>query len=99
MSQLQARLGPGLQHLLQVREHRLSTLAARLQALDPTAVLARGYSLVTTANGQVVRHPAQVRPGDALHVRLAEGQLHVRVNPPEPQQQALPLDLPKTDGA
>lgn len=99
LSQLQSRLSPSLQRQLQSREHRLNTLAARLQALDPAAVLARGYSLVTTASGQVVRHPGQVRAGDALHIQLAEGQLQARVSPPAPQQQALPLELPKTDGA
>lgn len=48
---------------------------ARVVALSPHATLARGYAVVQTTGGAVVRDPAQVASGAALRVRLAEGEL------------------------
>jgi exodeoxyribonuclease VII large subunit len=52
---------------------RLRGEGLRLTALDPSRVLARGYAIVATADGAVVHSVAQVTPGDALRVRVAEG--------------------------
>jgi exodeoxyribonuclease VII large subunit len=49
----------------------VATVAASLQALSPLHVLARGYSVTQTADGRVVRTPADVRPGDRLTTRGA----------------------------
>lgn len=48
---------------------------ARVVALSPHATLARGYAVVQTTGGAVLRDPAQVASGAALRVRLAEGEL------------------------
>jgi exodeoxyribonuclease VII large subunit len=54
--------------------------AARLQALSPLNVLARGYSLTRTADGARIIHSAsQVRPGDRVEVLLAAGRLLAEV--------------------
>jgi exodeoxyribonuclease VII large subunit len=57
-------------------EQRLA-FVARLQAhlhhLDPRQVLERGYAIVSTAQGQIVRSSAQVRPGDAVAMEFAQG--------------------------
>ena len=58
---------------------RLEAAAARLQALSPTAVLERGYSILTTMDGAVVRRSADAQPGQLLRARLREGELGVRV--------------------
>jgi exodeoxyribonuclease VII large subunit len=58
---------------------RLQTLAARLHALDPQAVLARGYALATDANGRVVFDSARLRPGDSLQLRFARGRAQASV--------------------
>ena len=56
---------------------------ARLRALSPAATLERGYAIVQrTADGQVLRDPASVQPGDDLRVRLARGELGARVTSP-----------------
>jgi exodeoxyribonuclease VII large subunit len=52
---------------------RLRGEGLRLTALDPSRVLARGYAIVATADGAVVHSVAQVMPGDALRVRVADG--------------------------
>jgi exodeoxyribonuclease VII large subunit len=52
---------------------RLRGEGLRLTALDPSRVLARGYAIVATVDGAVVYSAAQVTPGDALRVRVADG--------------------------
>lgn len=59
---------------------RLTSRSARLGALDPTAILQRGYAIVTDANARVISSADQVKPEDLLHVQLAKGLLDVRVN-------------------
>jgi exodeoxyribonuclease VII large subunit len=64
---------------------RLSALAGRLDSLSPLAVLSRGYALVRRADdAAIVRAPGDVAPGDALSIRLAEGELRARAEGPEP---------------
>ena len=50
---------------------------ARVVALSPQATLDRGYAVVQRSGGAVVRDAAEVVLGEALRVRLAEGELHV----------------------
>jgi exodeoxyribonuclease VII large subunit len=80
--QLQRRasaLASGARHLLHGRQARLQTLAARLQALDPRAVLARGYALATDADGRVVTDASRLAAGDLLRLRFARGGARTRV--------------------
>ncbi|MBK7950334.1 MAG: exodeoxyribonuclease VII large subunit [Deltaproteobacteria bacterium] len=54
--------------------------AARLDALSPLGVLARGYALVRRArDGRIVRSALDVAPAERLDIRLAEGRLVARV--------------------
>jgi exodeoxyribonuclease VII large subunit len=57
---------------LERRAARLDTLHAKLGALSPFATLERGYAIVHRGD-DVVRSPGQVRSGDAIDVRVAEG--------------------------
>jgi exodeoxyribonuclease VII large subunit len=58
---------------------RLDPLRARLEALSPLQVLQRGYAVVQTPDGAVVRSPADAPAGEAILVRLLEGRLRARV--------------------
>jgi exodeoxyribonuclease VII large subunit len=53
--------------------------AASLAALGPYATLERGYAIVRDPLGGVVRDAATQQPGAPLSVRLARGELDVRV--------------------
>ena len=57
-------------------EHRrgLDRLAGKIESLSPLGVLARGYSLTQDARGRVVRSAKQLKPGDAVTLRFAQGQ-------------------------
>ena len=76
---LQAHLPQIMQRSLVQRRERLERAALRLSLLNPQLVLRRGYALLTDAQGQPVMRPAQVRPGEAVHARLAEGELDLTV--------------------
>jgi len=54
---------------------------ARLIALSPAATLRRGYAIVQSADGAVVRSAAQVEPGDPLTLRFADDELGVTAGP------------------
>ena len=55
----------------------LSHTRARVVALSPQATLDRGYAVVQTPDGVVVRNAALVVLGERLRVRLATGELSV----------------------
>ena len=57
----------------------LRGLARSLEATSPLATIARGYSITTREDGQVIRNVADVAPGDPLLVRVSDGTLPVQV--------------------
>ncbi|MBR1682750.1 MAG: exodeoxyribonuclease VII large subunit [Bacteroidaceae bacterium] len=77
---LQTRLSQASQLRLQSARFRLQTLDTRLAALDPVLLLRRGYSLTYTSDGRLLRSVADVRSGDTLTTRLADGTLEATVN-------------------
>ena len=48
-------------------------LGAALDAMSPLRVLTRGYSLAEDGNGALIKSAAQLRPGDRVRLRFAEG--------------------------
>ena len=63
---------------LKSNQQRVQSAAQRLQAYSPVAVLERGYAIVTTLNGVIVRDSSQVADGDTLDVQLARGRLRAK---------------------
>jgi exodeoxyribonuclease VII large subunit len=63
-------------HLLQLRRERLTGASARLDALNPLAVLERGYAVVRR-DGRLVRSVSQVSCDDRLAVRVSDGEFDV----------------------
>jgi exodeoxyribonuclease VII large subunit len=75
------RLARAAKQALAEARRRLEAQAARLEALSPLKVLARGYSLTRrAADGAVVRSPADVRPGDRLRIQVQHGEVAARVD-------------------
>jgi exodeoxyribonuclease VII large subunit len=67
------------QHLALESAH-LAGMGSRLEALNPQAVLRRGFAVVTRPeDGKVVLTARQAPGGSDLHVRLSEGSLDVKV--------------------
>lgn len=64
---------------LDLTAERLKGLENKLLALNPMAVLRRGYAVVTKDKKVVVSN-SQVQEGDALHVRVRDGEFDARVS-------------------
>ena len=80
------RIRTAAQAALTRRRIRLDRAQTRLQSLSPLAVLNRGYSIVYTASGQILRNAAEATPNQLITTRLAQGTLASRVvQPPESQ--------------
>lgn len=86
LANARAELGPldvRLQHAARRRlthcETRLAQAAARLNGLSPLTILARGYSIATSADGRAIRAADEVNVGDELTLRLDRGRLRTRV--------------------
>jgi len=78
--------GLAVRRRLESSHERLATLAGRLEALSPLAVLERGYSITRMVGiGGVVRDAAQAEPGQRIESILHKGRLVSTVETTEPQ--------------
>jgi exodeoxyribonuclease VII large subunit len=71
--QEQRALAPAVTRALEVARHRTDRSQWRLDAVDPSTVLRRGYAWLANAQGQAVTGVEQVLPGDLLRATLANG--------------------------
>ena len=79
LEQRRARLDELIDRRIAEAERRYAILVGRLESLSPLAVLSRGYAIVQTEDGAVLRRAADAEPDERLEIRLAEGRLAVRV--------------------
>jgi exodeoxyribonuclease VII large subunit len=83
-----AHLDLTLERLLHTSAATLSALDARLHSLSPLAVLDRGYALVLSADGSLIRSTAQLTAGERLTTRLADGTFTSHVEATTPKKSA-----------
>lgn len=76
---LQPRPQAAIARALQRDALKLRGLARSLEAVSPLATVARGYSILSAADGRLLRSVDQVQPGDAVRARLADGELDLQV--------------------
>ena len=79
LEHLRMRLHAAASGRLQALHSKLDALSARLHAMNPQAVLRRGYAIATDARGRILTDAAAVGAGEALSVRLARGIVESRV--------------------
>ncbi|QOZ85331.1 MULTISPECIES: exodeoxyribonuclease VII large subunit [Chromobacterium] len=89
MDRLQTRLQRARQDLLNRQTQKLDTLAATLLALNPEAVLARGYAIVQKQDGTAVKSPEELRNRERVSLRLAEGSTEALIDHPQGAQPSL----------
>lgn len=82
----QQSLMQGAQRHLTFHQQRLSAAAAHLDALSPLAVLGRGYTVIRSPEGRLVRHSDQVSNGDIIEARLSDGWMQAQVLGFRPQR-------------
>jgi exodeoxyribonuclease VII large subunit len=70
-----------LKHRVALDKSRLQGFERRLEALNPLAVLGRGYAVVSRqADGKLVSQVGQAKSGDRLRVRVSDGEFGVTVS-------------------
>lgn len=74
-----ARLERAMANRLERARGRLRLAEVGLTAVSPLATLSRGYAIVWGADGQIVRHVAEVTAGDTLSVQVSDGRFAVEV--------------------
>ncbi len=73
------RLELSLKKIITLKQHEFKLAAEKLAMLNPLAVLARGYSIVRTFDGQVIYKPEDTVVGQVLEVVLSNGKIDVEV--------------------
>jgi len=73
IQQLEYRLAQLVTARLSHTRERFGNAITHLEAVSPLATLARGYSVTTAQDGNVLKATKQVQPGDTLTTRLADG--------------------------
>ncbi len=72
---LESKLFLSQKQIIHKYNDQFLTYAAKLDALSPLKVLTRGYALVQTGEGQVLRSVKQVNPGDNISIKITDGSL------------------------
>lgn len=62
-----------MHHRLKDRKEKLNALGAHLEALSPLKVLERGYSITRNAQGKVIKKASEVKAGDTIVSKIADG--------------------------
>ncbi len=78
LQQLQNRLSYTMQQQLQKHKQLQAQLAASITQLNPRAVLARGYAIVSS-NDTTITDSDQLQVAQALHIELHKGSAQVKV--------------------
>lgn len=72
---LQTQCERTIDSLLHHQQSRMIQQVARMEALSPLTVLARGYSLTTDIEGKLIVDSTQTLPGQKIVTRLASGKI------------------------
>jgi len=76
---LRSQMVSGLNQTASRHKQRYLSYAAKLDALSPLKVLTRGYAMVQTGEGNVVRSAKQAEIGDDLQITLQDGAISATV--------------------
>ena len=79
IAQLDKRLATTMRQTLAAREKRLAALAHLLDSVSPLSTLARGYAILSDAEGRVLRAATDTTPGARVQARLASGSIDCTV--------------------
>jgi exodeoxyribonuclease VII large subunit len=80
---LRERLDRAVQAQLKAKELAVAALGARLAALNPTAVLSRGFAIVSSAStGKIISKTTQTLAGQSILIRFQDGTTSAIVQDP-----------------
>jgi exodeoxyribonuclease VII large subunit len=79
LDELWLRMQRGINQQISDSAHRFANLTRALEALSPLAILNRGYSITFDEKGNALQQASQVKSGDILQTRLANGEIRSQV--------------------
>ena len=79
LRELERRLQLSLSHRMQDCQTGLQRLQANLVHLNPQSVLERGFSMVRSVDGKIVRNSEEIAVDEALSITFARGSAKARV--------------------
>ncbi|TOM47152.1 exodeoxyribonuclease VII large subunit [Vibrio parahaemolyticus] len=80
LERVEHKLMDAMDRKLLTMRHQLEIAAEKLDTVSPLATLKRGYSITQTEQGKVVTSADDVKTGDLLVTRLANGEVHSTVS-------------------
>ncbi|MCS0059852.1 exodeoxyribonuclease VII large subunit [Vibrio parahaemolyticus] len=80
LERVEHKLLNAMDRKLLTMRHQLAIAAEKLDTVSPLATLKRGYSITQTEQGKVVTSADDVKTGDLLVTRLANGEIHSTVS-------------------
>lgn len=91
-----SRLVAGARANLRDSVLRVDAIEKHLNAIAPQRVVERGFSITLDSKGKVVRSISDVRSGDALRTKVADGTIESTVGDSVPRKRASKAGLPQT---
>lgn len=80
IDELAIRAGGALANRLVLRKTRLDGLEQKMESLNPSAILGRGYAVVARRDGRIVRRVGDVGAGDEVQIRVSDGDIEATVD-------------------
>lgn len=75
LQRLSRSLNRAMNSALSQKQKEFSGLLSTLEALSPLKIMDRGYSLAYTAEGELIKKVAQVKPERKIQVKLSDGNI------------------------
>ena len=85
LNALRDRSHRGFKALLDIEKKEIKGVIAHLRSLSPQSTMDRGYSVVQSEDGKIVRDATKLKAGAVLRIRAAKGQARASVLEPKPE--------------
>ncbi len=79
LTALRDRSHRGFKALLDIEKKEIKGVIAHLRSLSPQSTMDRGYSVVQSDDGKIVRDATKLKPGSVLRIRAARGEAKASV--------------------
>jgi exodeoxyribonuclease VII large subunit len=79
LSALRDRAHRGFKALLDIEKKEIKGVIAHLRSLSPQSTMDRGYAVVQSDDGKIVRDATKLKAGSVLRIRAAKGEAKASV--------------------
>ncbi len=79
LNALRDRSNRGFKSLLEIEKKEIKGVIAHLRSLSPQSTMDRGYSVVQSEDGKIVRDATKLKAGAVLRIRAAKGEARASV--------------------